>query len=582
MAEAATTVEKPVRREREGSWLFDVLLVAPLFAGLLAFLYWAVRAAGPFQRVHAITLSVHALPGYMLLSFVRVMLSYFLSLLYTVVYGTIAAKNTRAEKLMIPLLDVLQGIPVLGFLPGIVLGMVALFPGSNLGLELACILMIFTAMPWNMAYSYYSSLRSMPEELEQVARVNRLSWWQRFLRLELPISMTGLVWNSMMSIAGGWFFLMIEEDFMLKGEDYVLPGIGAFIQTAYKAGDWWCVGWALATMTLVVILTDLILWKPVVTWAQRFKLEEDATTVPYSWLDRLMARSRLAHWLSRRRRGNALTDPTLALRPLPPIPDRTATHERNRRIIAALSFTAWGTVAAAGVWGGWKIFALVYEVSGAQWAEILISLFLTSLRLLAAVVVGALLMIPPGVMIGLSPRIARRAQPIVQVIASFPAPMFFPIITLAIVRVLGAANFEWACVVLTLFGTQWYILFNVIAGASAIPQELQECVRAYRTTGIARWKTLLLPGIVPYLVTGLFTAAGGAWNGAIVAEYQTVKGGETVMARGLGRMIAQATDKGDYPTLAASILSLIVTIVLLNRFLWSPLHKRADERYTLN
>ncbi|MEZ0229528.1 MAG: ABC transporter permease [Planctomycetota bacterium] len=582
MTEVAATVPKTARREREGSWIVDVLLAAPLVAAAAAFVYWALRAIAPFERVHAIDLSVRALPAYMLLSFVRVMLSYFLSLIYTVIYGTIAARNARAEKVMIPVLDVLQGIPVLGFLPGIVLSMVALFPGRNLGLELACILMVFTAMPWNMAYSYYSSLRTMPEELEQVARVHRLTWWQRFLRLELPLSATGLVWNSMMSIAGGWFFLMIEEAFTLKGEEYVLPGIGAYIHAAYEAGNWWSVGWALATMSVVVVVTDQILWKPVVTWSQRFKLEEDATTVPYSWLDRLVARSRLAHWLSRRRSAHAPFDPALASRPLPPAPDHSVAEEQRRRFVAIAGNAAWAVVALGAGYGGWRLLELVLQVDGARWGEILLALLLTSLRLFAAVSVGAALMVPIGVMIGLSPRIARRAQPIVQVIASFPAPMFFPIITIAIVRTLGETNFEWACIVLTLFATQWYILFNVIAGASAIPQELQECVKAYRTTGLARWKTLLLPGIVPYLVTGLFTAAGGAWNGAIVAEYQPVKGGAKITAHGLGRMIAEATDKGDYPTLAASILVLIVTIVLLNRFLWAPIHKKADERYALN
>jgi NitT/TauT family transport system permease protein len=251
-------------------------------------------------------------------------------------------------------------------------------------------------------------------------------------------------------------------------------------------------------------------------------------------------------------------------------------------VLAVVSWATWGIVAVLSAWGGWFLLRLVLQVKAAQWGTIVLALVLTALRHFAAVIVGALLMVPPGVMIGLSPRIARRAQPIVQVIASFPAPMFFPIITLAIVRVLGAWNFEWACIVLTLFGTQWYILFNVIAGASAIPQELQECVRAYRTDGFARWKTLFLPGIVPYLVTGLFTAAGGAWNGAIVAEYQPIEGGKPILATGLGRMMAEATDKGDYPTLAASVLALVVTIVLLNRFLWSPMHRRADERYTLN
>jgi len=581
MATLTPTAEpRAVTRERDVSWLADVAIFAPLVLSFAGVLFWLAHALQHFERAIEIDLSIRALPGYTLLSFVRVMLSYALSLLYTVIYGTIAAKNPRAEKVMIPILDVLQGIPVLGFLPGLVLAFIAIFPTSNLGLELACILMIFTAMPWNMAYSYYSSLRTMPPELDAVARIHRLSWWQRFARLELPLSMTGLVWNSMMSIAGGWFFLMIEEKFTLHDQKYVLPGIGAYIQTAYDAGNWWAVGWALVTMTLVVVLTDQILWKPVVAWAQRFKLEEDGQAAATSWFDRLLARSMTVRWLQRLRAPGPL-DPVVAALPVRALPDTAARDERNRKIIQAVSIASWVLVALIGAWGAWLLFGLVWQVPGKQWGEILISLLLTALRHFSAVIVGALLMIPPGVMIGLSPRVARKAQPIVQVIASFPAPMFFPIVTLGILRFLGRPHFEWACVLLTLFGTQWYILFNVIAGASAIPQDLQEAVRAYRTAGLARWKTLLLPGIIPYLVTGLFTAAGGAWNGAIVSEYQTVEGGQTIMARGLGRMMAESTDKGDYPTLAASVLALIVTIVLLNRFMWTPLHRRADERYSL-
>jgi NitT/TauT family transport system permease protein len=579
----------PESAGRATTWLVDGLILGCIVATLAALVWYCLRAWGPRVDVVEIDLDPRALPAYTLLSFVRVVLSYLLSLVYTVIWGTIAAKSRRAEKVMIPILDVLQGIPVLGFLPGVGLAMMALFPGSNVGIELTCILMIFTAMPWNMAYSYYSSLRSIPEELESVARLHRFTIWQRFTKLELPIALTGLVWNSMMSMAGGWFFLLILEVFPLRNfatgkvEQFLLPGIGSYMSEAYRTANWTAVGWALATMSVVVVLTDQLIWKPVVTWSQRFKLEEEGgQPLRSSWLDLLLARSRVrALWVESRRRARGPLPTTLAASvPAPLEPVLSPARQDQLK-----SFVGWSTALVSlglAIWGGVKVAVLLEDVTLAKWGQILIALFWTTIRHFSAVVIGAVIMIPVGVLLGLSPKVARRAQPIVQVIASFPAPMFFPLVSIAIVRFLGGqAGFEWGCVLLTLFATQWYILFNVIAGATAIPLDLQEAALAYRTTGFARWKTLLLPGIVPYLVTGLFTSAGGAWNGAIVSEYQTLPNG-TLQATGLGAMISASNDAGDYSTLAAAILVLTLMIIFLNRFLWTPLHRKSEERFSLN
>jgi NitT/TauT family transport system permease protein len=548
---------------------------------------YLAHALAPFEREVAIDLSLTALPRYALYSFTRVCISYALSLVYTVVYGTIAAKNARAERVMIPVLDVLQGIPVLGFLPGIVLSMIALFPGSNLGLELACILMIFTAMPWNMAYSYYASLRALPEELSSVARVNRFTWWQRFRHLELPASAVGLVWNSMMSMAGGWFFLMIEEQFELEHVGYRLPGIGSYMAVAYHAGNGSAIVAALVTMTLVVVLSDQLIWKTAVLWAQRYKLDEDAQIgTPSSWLARTFARSRIVHALRPRKLPVVDLGPDdvarAFARPVPPPPEPVVlTEEARRRIRGVVSWVAGlALFALLGSGAVLIVTRLLVHVSLAQWAEILWGLLVTSLRVAAAVALGAAWTLPVGVAIGLSPRLSRWAQPIVQVVASFPAPMFFPLLAVLIVDRLGIP-FPYGCVLLTLFGTQWYVLFNVIAGASAIPSDFVEAARVYRYTGLGRWRTLLLPGIVPHLLTGVFTAVGGAWNAAIVTEWQRVEGGRLLYATGLGSLIAQATEKGDYPLLAAAVLALVLTLVLLNRFVWARLQRYAEERFAL-
>ncbi|MBI3723679.1 ABC transporter permease subunit, partial [bacterium] len=475
------------------------------------------------------------------------------------------------------------------FLPAVTLGMMGIFKGRTIGLELACIVMIFTGQAWNMTFSFYGSIRAIPTELIEVARVHRFSWWRRFKTLELPASAIGLVWNSMMSMAGGWFFLMTVEAFKLEGKNFQLPGIGSYMNYVYDIDNerggtnWTGVLWAIVAMVLVIVLTDQLLWRPLVAWSQKFKIEEtEAAEAPRSWILSFLSRSSALRRLDQRNRTTPAPGAVavaLAKPAPPPLPSRVS-DERARQVLAALGWTTGFAATVGSFYGAYRLWLLLATVTGAQWMDIGGGLALTSLRTVAALALGALWTIPVGVAIGLSPKLARRAQPIVQVLASFPAPMLFPLVTGHVLDPLGIP-FSWGSLFLTLFGAQWYVLFNVIAGAMTIPHDLREATDVYHVVGFSRWRTLLLPGIFPHLLTGLITAAGGAWNAAIVTEYQ----GKSHTAFGLGSLIAKATDAPggtDYPMLAASVLALTLTLVLLNRFVWKRLYKFADERFALN
>lgn len=575
--------------EDQGSWLVDVVLFAFVLAVIAGGAWFAQRSAAPLPPEPVpLDLSPTALPVYSLLSLTRGLIAYVLSLLFTLVYGTVAAKNRRAERVMVPLLDVLQGIPVLTFLPVVVLGMIKLFPSSNMGLEIACIVMIFTGQAWNMTFSFYSSVRSIPTELIEVSEVNRFSSWRKFTSLELPASMIGLVWNSMMSMAGGWFFLMTVEAFSIQSGTTTincqLPGIGSYMNAAWEAGDNRAVAWAILAMVLVIVLTDQLLWRPLIAWSQKFKIEEtEAAEQPKSWLVELVKSSWLLRRLERTNRPgvDAAAVAAALAKPAPPPPATFEEKRKAERLRAVLGWTFGLLVGAVSLYGTYHLVVdLLLQVKGEQWREVAVGLGATSVRTVAALLLGSLWTIPVGVYIGLSPRLARRAQGIVQVLASFPAPMLFPILTGFFVGSLGF-SFEWSCGLLTLFGAQWYVLFNVIAGAMTIPHDLREATQVYHVTGWARWRTLLLPGIFPHLLTGLITAAGGAWNASIVTEYQKVHG-QTFKATGLGAMISTALEENDFPKQAAAALGLTLTLVLLNRFVWKKLYRFADERFALN
>jgi NitT/TauT family transport system permease protein len=481
--------------------------------------------------------------------------------------------------ILIPLLDILQSIPVLSFLPGVMLAMVAIFPRSQLGLELGSILLIFTGQVWNIAFSFYSSLKSVPCELREAAMIYRFSRWQRFAELDLPFSTIGLVWNSMMSVAGGWFFLMACEMFVLGKRDFRLPGLGSFLQTAASHGNTRAILWGVGTMISVIVLLDQLVWRPIILWADKFKFEQvESPAASQTTFLRLIGRATLVVHLYRlvfRPFFNWLTlILTLGARRAAETFAAPKQHNLRRWMSYLL---ASGVLIGL----GFAVFHGAHELSDLHredYRELLESAALTFLRVNTALILGALWTVPVGVAIGSSPRFARIAQPLVQMAASIPATALFPIILLFLLRHRG--GLEVAAMLLMLLGTQWYILFNVIAGAMAIPTDLKEAARIFHFSSWDRWRFLILPGIFPYLVTGLVTASGGAWNASIVAEYFHFQG-RIVSTAGLGSSISSASDTGRFDVLLASTLIMASVVVLINRLLWRRLYRLASSRFKL-
>ena len=559
----------------EISYLPDLVM----FAGGIALFYAVLMVGrswlGPFTPEVAISHSPWALPIYAGYSLLRITLAYILSLAFTLVYGYIAAYNPRAERFMIPLLDVLQSIPVLSFLPGVMLAMVALFPGRQLGVEAGAILLIFTGQVWNMVFSFYASLKSIPKEMREAAKVYRFNWWQRFIQMELPFAAIGLVWNSMMSVAGGWFFLMACEMFVLGARDFRLPGLGSYLQTAASAGDTRSILLGVATMVALIVLLDQLVWRPVIAWAEKFKVEQvESTNAPRSWVLDLIRHSRSLAKIRKQ-----------TLRPLGErlmlyfARTQPAAEETEKSVWKTWLVRALGIAALVAT--GYGVVRVAMILSGLQKAELHeagIGLVATFVRVNLALLIGAAWTIPAGVAIGFNPRLARIAQPLAQIAASVPATALFPVVLLLLIRVGGGLGV--GSVVLLLLGTQWYILFNVIAGAIAIPTDLKECCSVFRIGGIERWKKLILPGIFPYLVTGLVTASGGAWNASIVAEYFHFKQ-HIYTTVGLGATISQATDTGNFDLLLAATMMMAATVVTINRLVWRRLYALAETRYRL-
>jgi NitT/TauT family transport system permease protein len=557
----------------EISYLPDLLMGGAGIALFYGLLVVGRTWLGPFTPEVEISRSPLALPAYAGYSLLRIAIAYGLSLAFTLVYGYIAAYNRRAERFMIPLLDVLQSIPVLSFLPPVMLAMVALFPGRQLGVEAGAILLIFTGQVWNMAFSFYASLKSIPTEMREAAKVYRFSWWQRFIEMELPFASIGLVWNSMMSVAGGWFFLMACEMFVLGSRDFRLPGLGSYLQTAASAGDTRSILWGVGTMIAVIVLLDQFIWRPVIAWAQKFKVEQvESTDAPRSWVLNVIHHSRS---LARIRQ-----------RTMHPLSERLMLHfAKDHSGDQVAQYRAWkiwlvrllavGLLAAIG-YGVVRVTMLLTGLQRTELREAGIGLGVTFLRVNLALLLGALWAIPAGVAIGLSPRLARIAQPLAQIAASVPATALFPVVLLVLIRMGGGLGF--GSILLLLLGTQWYILFNVIAGAIALPTDLKECCSVFRLRGLARWKKLILPGIFPYLVTGLVTASGGAWNASIVAEYFHFKG-HIYTTTGLGATISQATDQGNFNLLLAATIMMSATVVTVNRLVWRRLFALAESRF---
>ena len=529
----------------------------------------------PLQPMPVVSLEMRHLPLYTLFSLTRGVLAYAVSFAFTMVYGYAMARVPGADRLMLPVLDILQSIPVLGFLPGLVLGLVHLFPHRNAGLELASVLMIFTGQVWNMTFSFYASLKSVPPDLLAVARLTRMSWWERFLRLDLSYSAHGLLWNSMMSMAGGWFFLMVSEAFVLGEHDFRLPGLGSYMSLAMERGDGWAQLAGVLAMLAMIVCVDQVIWRPLVSWSHKFT-DEETHAAPESWLWERIRRSRLWNsgarsvgWLRWRIRP-AFVPATRSpiLRPSP----RSVGAGRG---VLYLFGVVLGVGIAAGVW---KYLLLLSTLHAADWLALLNAAGATLLRVGLSVLMASIWALPVGVWIGRHPRWVRLLQPVIQMAASFPAPMIFPVVV-AVLLTLGI-GIGVSSVVLLMLGTQWYILFNVIAGSSGIPRELWEVARLCRFSWRQRWQKLILPAVFPSLLTGWITAMGGAWNASIVAEFVTVRG-KTLVATGLGASISQATEHGDFHVLAAAVGIMAALVVLLNRLIWHPLSHRAQTRFSL-
>jgi len=564
----SASLTRPIRRRL---WI-DAVLVLGLCAALFGLLQFAREWRGVPRPAIEIDLSPRALPVYTFFSMVRGLVAYVISLAFTLVYAFWAAKDPRAERLLIPLLDILQSIPVLGFMPGLVLALVALFPHSNVGLELAAVIMIFTGQAWNMTFSFYHSLKSVPQDLRETSSVYRFDWWKRFKWVELPFGMTGLVWNSMMSMAGGWFFLMINEAFRLGDHDFRLPGLGSYMSVAVHEGRTGAMVMAVLAMMAMIVGLDQLLWRPVVVWAQRFRVEETtASEVSRSWFLDLLRRSRFVRRLRRR------------ARPRPEVPAVAASKASSAPVPAGRALTliptlALAVIVCAAAWGALEVVHLLAHLPSSEWARLGLAGGATLGRVLISTVVGTAWAVPVGMAIGLSPRLSRLLQPVVQVMASFPAPMLFPVM-IALFHAAGV-GLGAGSIILMLLGTQWYILFNVIAGASSVPSDLREAVVAFRMTRAERFWTLYLPAVFPYLVTGWVTAAGGAWNASIVAEYVTYRS-TTLSTFGLGAAVSRAAEHADFARLTAAVLVMSLIVVTFNRVVWRRCYLLASTRFSL-
>ena len=525
-----------------------------------------------------LSLSPRALPRYALYSCVRMGLAYLLSLVFAIGYGYVAAYSRRLEGLMIAALDILQSIPVLSFLPGVMLAMVELIPSRQLGLELGAIILIFTGQVWNMAFSFYSSLKSLPRELTEASSIFGFSRAQRLLQLELPYAAIGLIWNSMVSVAGGWFFLMACEMFVLGSRDFRLPGLGSYLQTAASTGNTNAILWGLATMVFIIVATDQLLWRPVIAWSERFKFEQVESS--------RHVRSPLLHML---RQSNAVR--SLSRVTLSPLTERLyrqgAKHhsshpsydEAGRRSPSRVIRTVLYTVALLVVgYAALQALHLLRSIQLREFERILGGAGATLLRVMLSLLLATLWTVPAGVAIGLHPRLARVAQPLAQIAASVPATALFPVLLLLLLQ--SGAGMGTGAILLMLLGTQWYILFNVIAGAMAIPGDLKEVSRLFRFTTVQRWRTVILPAIFPFLLTGLITASGGAWNASIIAEYFRLKN-QTLTTFGLGEQISAATDAGRFAVLLLATIVMALMVVTINRLVWRPLFRLAESKYKM-
>jgi NitT/TauT family transport system permease protein len=561
------------------NWLADVAV----FIGAAVLLWLVVRLLGsagvPWTVEHApstVSTDPANLPYYAARSLLRMFAALALSVVFTFVYATAAARLRRAGKVLVPLLDILQSVPILGFLSITITGFIALFPGSALGLECASIFAIFTSQAWNMTFAFYYSLKSQPRELDEASRLLRLSRWQRFWRIDAPSGMIPLVWNGMMSFGGGWFFLTASEALSVNNHRFALPGIGAYVAAASDAGQLGKVLLAIAVMVVMVVGVNVLFWRPLTAWAERFRIEDtEGTEAPRSLTLDLLRRSRIPRTVGGVL-GKLVYPVDRAFRPLGVAEQPLRTSALRRRT------GDWAFAALVGVvvgYGGYRTTEFIASTVGfGEVGHALLLGLATFGRVVVVLVVATLIWVPVGVWIGMNPRISHLAQPVVQVLASFPANFLFPMF--AALLVATGVSLNVGGIVLMALGSQWYILFNVIAGASAIPNDLREAAANLRLPRMLLWRSLILPAVFPSYVTGGITAAGGAWNASIVAEVVSYHGA-TLTSTGLGAYISNATADGDSGRILVGVIVMSCYVVAMNRFFWRRLYALAERRFSL-
>lgn len=561
---------------------WDIIALCFVLAILVLLAWGAHGMASPYhlgQPLH-IRLEPEYLPYYAFRSVLRMALALLCSLLFTFIVGTAAAKSRHAERLIIPIIDILQSVPVLGYLSITVVAFIALFPNSLLGPECAAIFAIFTAQVWNITLSFYQSLRSVPHDLKEAANLFQLSAWQRFWRLDVAFAMPGLLWNIMMSMSASWFFVVASEAITVNHQSITLPGIGSYIAVAVEQSDIRSVVYAIIAMFIVIVLYDQILFRPLNEWAEKFKFEQvNEETLASSWMIQLFRRTKWMRLVGEKllRIGEALINLHIGKRrPINSFPDTPTASPLQRYLLMT-----WYIVLSIAIISAVVVLAR-FVLSAVTWHEILTVLGLgciTAFRVLVLILLSSLLWVPIGVWIGFRPEYARIVQPIIQFLASFPVNLLYPVAVLLIVRYGLNVNI-WTSPLMIL-GSQWYIAFNVIAGASAIPKDLRQAASSLGVHGILRWRKLTLPGILPYYVTGAITAAGGAWNASIIAEV-VIWGHTRLEATGLGAYITQQANTGDFPRLALGIAVMCLYVLGINRLLWRPMYRWAVERFKLS
>lgn len=560
---------------------WDIIILVLVF-GLFAALAWGGQhMTKPYQLGESIPISLdpRMLPQYAISTVIRMGIALFFSLLFTFTVATLAAKNKRAEKFILPFIDIMQSVPILGFLSISILAFIYFFPGSRLGPECAAIFVIFTSQVWNMALSFYQSLKTIPKELQEASKMFHLSAWQRFWRLEVPFATPSLIWNMMMSLSAGWFFVVASEAISVNNQNIMLPGIGSYIMTASQESDYAAIGYVILAMFLVILIYDQLIFRPLVSWSEKFKLEPNLELESTgTWFLTLIQRSHVTQWFTILMQR--IRDLITIRKP------RTKIHgpHISPKVKQALSWTAitfWNTILLLGILGStFLLIRFIYtELSLHEVLEVFRLGLITTIKVTILIILCSLFWVPIGVWIGLNPKLTKAVQPLAQFLAAFPANLVYPVLFMLIVTY--NLNVDIWTAPLMILGTQWYILFNVIAGATSIPAEYRFAAKNYGVKGWLWWKKIILPAIFPYYVTGAMTAAGGCWNASIVADVVEWKQ-ITLHAAGIGGYIAEFTAVGDFPRIALGISVMCIYVIVLNRLIWHKLYSLAEQRYNVS